>query len=307
MKRFLKFICIILSMLSIENVLAQQDAMYTQYMFNTLALNPAYAGSRNVTSATALMRNQWTGIKGAPKTQTFTVDAPLMQKKIGVGIQLFGDKLGRTSNTGAVLSYAYRIRMDKASLSFGLQGSASQFNSNYTNIELDPSGISVDPAFQNNTNKILYNFGTGIYYNSDRFYVGLSSPELINNVLPGSDTKLNRQTLHLFLMSGYVFTLNSVFKLKPSILLKGVKGAPIEGDIGASLWIKDRVSVGAQYRSNADVSALLELQVMPQIRFGYSYDRSVTTLGQYNSGSHEIMLRYEFGFERGRVITPRYF
>lgn len=286
---------------------AQQEAMYTQYMFNTLAVNPAYAGSRNVVSATALFRNQWSGIKGAPKTQTFSIDAPINQKKVGLGLQIFSDKLGRTKNTGTVLSYAYRIRMENASLSFGLQGSLSQFSADYTSISLDPAGLSIDPAFMNNDNKTLINFGTGVYYNTDRFYVGLSSPELINNILPGSETSLNRQAMHLFLMSGYVFTLNSVFKLKPSVLLKGVKGAPLQADLNTSLWIKDVLSIGAQYRTNADVSALLEIQATPQIRFGYAYDHSTTPLSSYNSGSHEIMLRYEFGFQRGKVLTPRYF
>ena len=291
----------------INNALAQQEAMYTQYMFNTLALNPAYAGSRNVVSATGLIRSQWTGIKGAPKTQTFTIDAPINKKKVGLGMQLFADKLGRTSNTGAVLSYAYRIRMDEASLSFGLQGSFSQFNSNYNAMELEPSGLSVDPAFQNNTSKILLNFGTGIYYNTDRFYVGLSSPELMSNLLPGSDTKLNKQIFHLYLMSGYVFPLGNTFKLKPSFLLKGVKGAPLEGDVNTNLWIKDVFSIGASWRSYADVSGLLEVQATPQIRIGYSYDYSTTPLSNFNSGSHEIMLRYEFGFQRGKILTPRYF
>ncbi|MBC7913364.1 MAG: type IX secretion system membrane protein PorP/SprF [Pyrinomonadaceae bacterium] len=307
MRVSLKYIFFGLIVLNTSSLFAQQEAMYTQYMFNTLAINPAYAGSRNVTSATALMRSQWTGIKGAPKTQTFTIDAPLKQKKIGLGLQLFGDRIGRTSNTGVIASYAYRIRMDKASLSFGLQGGVSQFNSNYTAIELDPSGLSVDPAFQNNTTKILMNFGTGIYYNSDRFYVGLSSPELMNNILPGSSTKLNKEIFHVFLMSGYVFSLNNTFKLKPSFLIKGVMGAPIEGDVNANLWIKDVFSIGAQYRTNADLSGLLEIQASPQIRIGYAYDHSTTPLSSYNSGSHEIMLRYEFGFQRGKILTPRYF
>jgi type IX secretion system PorP/SprF family membrane protein len=276
-------------------------------MFNTLALNPAYAGSRNVISATALLRSQWSGIAGAPKTQTFTIDAPINEKKIGLGFQVFSDKLGKTANTGMVASYAYRIRMEKASLSFGLQASVSKFNANYEELALDPSGLSVDPAFSSNNTKALYNFGTGVYYNSDKFYLGISSPELINNVLPGSTTNQSRQTFHVFVMSGYVFTLNDAFKLKPSVLLKGVKGAPLEADFNTSLWIMDVLSVGAQYRTSADYAGLLELQLFPQARIGYSYDRSATSLSKYNSGSHEIMLRYEFGYKAKKVLTPRYF
>lgn len=307
MKRTLGLLLILLTGLSISSAFGQQTAMYTQYMFNTLAINPGYAGSRNVISATALLRNQWTGVEGAPTTQTFTLDAPINQKKVGLGLQLFSDKLGRTSNTGAVASYAYRIRMSKASLSFGLQGSLSVFDADYNSIELDPSGLSNDPAFASNDKKTLFNFGTGIYYNTDRFYAGLSSPELINNILPGSATDKNRQTFHVFLMSGYVFPINNTFKLKPSVLIKGVKGAPLEADVNTSLWIKDVLSLGVQYRTNADMSGLVEVQIAPQIRFGYAYDHSTTSLSSYNSGSHEIMLRYEFGFQRNRVLSPRYF
>ena len=304
MKRILTLLFIVFH----NCVFAQQDAMYTQYMFNTLAINPAYAGSRNVISATALMRSQWSGIKGAPKTQTFTIDAPIDGKKVGLGLQLFSDKLGRTSNTGAVASYAYRIRMEKASLSFGLQGSISQFNTDYNSIELDPSGLSTDPAFMGNNKKSIFNVGTGVYYNTDRFYAGLSSPKLMNNILPGSQTSdQNRQAFHVFLMTGYVFSLNNSFKLKPSVLFKGVSGAPLEADINTSLWIKDAISIGVQYRTGADISGLLEIQATPQIRFGYAYDYNTTQLGNYNSGSHELMLRYEFGFQRSKVITPRYF
>jgi len=294
----------------VSRLYAQQEAMYTQYMFNTLSLNPAYAGSRNVLSATTLVRSQWSGIDGAPKTTTFTIDAPINRKKIGLGLQIFKDKIGIMSTTGIVATYAYRIRMARASLSFGLQGGVSQFKANYSNVVLEPYGPSNDVAFSNNANTSFYNLGAGAYYNSDKFYVGLSSPQLLQNVLPsytGEQSKQNRQFNHLFLMSGYVFSLNDDFKLKPSILLKAVKGAPLEGDVNANLWIKNIFSIGAQYRTNADVSGMFELQVSPQIRVGYAYDHSLTDLQNYNSGSHEVMLRFEFGFERSRVLSPRYF
>jgi len=302
-----KILFLIVFLSAFQSAFSQQDAMYTQYMFNTLAINPAYAGSRNVISATGIIRNQWAGIDGAPTTQTFTIDAPIESKKIGLGLQLFSDKLGKTSNTGLIGSYAYRIRMDKASLSFGLQGSISKFNADYSSIQLDPIGLSNDPAFVGKDTKSLVNFGAGAYYNSDRFYIGLSVPELINNVLPGSQTNINRQKLHVFFMSGYVFSLNNSFKLKPAVLLKEVSGAPLQADLNTSLWIKDMFSIGAQYRTNADISGLIEIQVTPQIRFGYSYDHSTTELSGFNSGSHEIMLRYEFGFNKARILSPRYF
>ncbi|MCX2473200.1 type IX secretion system membrane protein PorP/SprF [Pedobacter sp. MC2016-05] len=302
---------IILVILSIFSTMswAQQDAMYTQYMFNTLAINPAYAGSRNVISATALYRNQWTGIDGAPRTGTLTVDAPIMNKRLGIGFQVFSDKLGVTQTTGGSAALAYRIRLEKGSLAFGIQTSMSHFNARYSSISLG-GNQSFDPAFVNDASKVLFNVGTGVYYNSDKFYLGLSAQDLLTNKLNNSgngDALQASQVPHLFLTAGYVFPLSSDFKLKPSFLIKGVKGAPIEADLNASLWIKDVLAIGAGYRSSADIAALLEVQATPQLRFGYSYDRSTTQLRNFNSGSHEIMLRYEFGFERNKIISPRFF
>lgn len=290
---------------------AQQEAMYSQYMFNSLAINPAYAGSRNVISATALYRNQWSGINGAPKTGTFTIDAPTNNKKIGLGMQVYNDKLGITNTTGLVLSSAYRIRMDKATLSFGLQGSVESYKADYSKVSLDINGNSNDPAFSENVNSTKFNFGTGIYYNSDKFYFGIAVPKLYPNRLSSNSNAAtnipSKEEMHLFITTGFLFNLDENFKLRPSFLLKAVKGAPIEGDINATLWIKDVLGVGAQYRTNADVSGTLQIQATQQIRIGYAYDYSTTKLRNFNTGSHEIMLRYEFGFEKDKVISPRYF
>ncbi len=316
MKNLRKIFVLFTLLLLGNNLKAQQDAMYTQYMFNTLAINPAYAGSRNVVSATALFRNQWTGIEGAPKTGTFTIDAPILNNRIGLGFQLISDKLGATQTTSGtqtisgVISAAYRIKMEVGTLSFGMQGNVSQYKANLTDIPLG-SNAPYDPAFANNINKTLLNFGTGVYYNSDKLYIGLSAQDLLPNDLSAENTsgeKLSgKQSLHLFLAAGYVFPVAEDFKLKPSFLIKGVKGAPIQADVNATLWIKDVFGIGAQYRTSADVAALVEIQASPQIRIGYSYDRSTTSLQSFNSGSHEIMLRYEFGFPKGKTLSPRYF
>lgn len=309
MKKYITLALLLISA-TVSKLQAQQEAMYSQYMFNTLAINPAYAGSRNVTSATALYRNQWVGINGAPETITFSIDAPINSKKVGLGLQVFNDKIGITKTTGAFASYAYRIRLQKGTLAFGLQAGASQYRADFQDVSLSPDP-SNDLAFSQNVNKVLVNLGTGIYYNTDRFYVGLSSPQLLNNKLTNftvqNNNVFNGQALHLFFATGYVFPISDVFALKPSVLIKGVKGAPIEADLNATLWIKDVFAVGLQYRTKADISAMIEVQASPQIRLGYAYDRSLTKLVQYNSGSHEIMLRYEFGFEKGKILSPRYF
>ncbi len=290
---------------------AQQDAMYTQYMFNTLAINPAYAGSRNVPSLTGLYRSQWVGVEGAPETQTVSFDTALPNKRIGAGIQVFNDKLGITNTTGANLSYAYRILMEKGTLAFGLQASVTQYRADFSSVRLNSANPS-DMAFYSNVNKVMPNFGAGIYYNTDKFYLGLSTPHLFNNRLVNdsvttSNALAARQYLHFFMSSGYVFTLDRTFKLKPSVLFKGVAGAPLQLDLNCNLWIADRFAVGAQYRTGDAVAGILELQASDQIRIGYSYDRSTSKLVDYNSGSHEIMIRYEFGFRKDRIVGPRYF
>lgn len=292
-------------------LIAQQNAMFSQYMFNTLAINPAYAGSRNVAAVTGLFRNQWVGMEGAPKTVVISADSPLSRERIGLGFQLFSDKIGITSTTGAVISPAYRIAINEARLAFGIQASFSQYTANFTSLSLDAGGTIYDPVYRENVNKFLLNFGSGVYYNTDRLYIGLSVLDLLNNRLNKDTVSKNgvtaRQSSHAYFAAGYVFPMGSDFNLKTSMLLKGVKGAPVQADLNATLWIKDVIALGAEYRSSADISALMELRITPGLRIGYAYDRSITSLRNFNSGSHEVMLRYEFSFDRSNTLSPRYF
>ena len=188
---------------------AQQDAMYTQYAFNALALNPAYAGSRNnVLNATALYRRQWIGIEGAPETQTLSFDMPVNEKRVGLGVQFFNDKIGITKTTGAYASYAYRIEMENGNLALGLQAGMTNFRADFTSVALN-TGSPTDPAFSENINKFLPNFGAGVYFNTDRFYVGASVPHLFNNKLTDHtvdvSNSFSRQYIHTFITMGYVF------------------------------------------------------------------------------------------------------
>ncbi|WP_295129276.1 type IX secretion system membrane protein PorP/SprF [uncultured Chitinophaga sp.] len=299
-------------LLLVMTVNGQQDAMYTQYMFNTLAINPGYAGSRGTLNATAMYRRQWIGVEGAPETQTVSLDMGTRDKKIGLGLQAFNDKIGITKSTGFYLTYAYRINFgdDESSLAVGLQGGFTNYRANLTKVSLiDQAG---DPAFMQNVNVLMPSFGSGIYYHNSRFYAGFSIPNIVRTYLRKdqylytTDVVAHRY-MHLFFMTGYVFDLNEDYKLKPSLLMKAVKGAPIEADINANLWIKDVVAIGASYRTGDAISGLLELQLGPQFRLGYAYDHSVSKLVKYNQGTHEIMLRFEFGWERGDILSPRYF
>ena len=307
------FFMLLINIAGRQSAFAQQDAMFTQYMFNGLVLNPAYAGSRDALNATALYRNQWVNIAGAPKTITFSMHAPVRNEKIGLGFIFANDRLGITNTNNIGLNYAYRIKFkNKGTLSLGLQASVLQYNADFSSVQHSFSNSVFDPAFSQNINRWLPNFGTGIYYYTKKFYAGASVPNIISNKLnsEGSVFQIGdraQQFRHLFLTTGYVFDINKSLKLKPSILMKFVEGAPIEFDFNANLWLFDMFAVGLSYRTRDSIDALFEFQVTPQLGIGYAYDYTLTPLGKYTSGSHEIMVRYEFGFSKTRIITPRYF
>ena len=283
----------------------QQQAMYTQYMFNGLAINPAYAGSQESLSLTALARKQWAGFGGAPSTQTFSAHGPLRNEKVGLGLLLARDQIGETEQYGAYAVYAYRIQMERGTLSAGLQAGFNSYQANFSDVFVPDDG---DEAFtQDKFQSFLPNFGAGLYYSTQRFYAGFSLPLLLTNDYPGSEGKLAHQYRHWFLTTGYVFDLSSDLKLKPNVLVKAVEGAPLEVDVNANLLIKEILWVGLSYRSFADISGLLEVQMTPQFRVGYAYDYALTDISRVSTGSHEIMLNYRFIRKDKKMLTPRYF
>ncbi|GAB3808401.1 type IX secretion system membrane protein PorP/SprF [Spirosoma humi] len=302
-----------------SQVRAQQDKMFSQYMFNMMALNPAYAGSRDVLSMSALYRNQWAGLPGAPQTATFTADMPLNNERVGIGLQLYGDKAGVIQETGAFASYAFRIKVgEKSTLALGLQAGASSYQANLTEVKTSPDG-QIDPAFASNISKILPNFGTGIYLSNDRTYLSISVPRLIKNKLSEYNVGDLRsvQARQAYVAAGFVVGISPVVKMKPSFLVKYADGAPLGFDANINFWFADRIALGASIRRNQfsswtkyttdAVVGLLEVQLTDQFRFGYSYDRTMSNLQSVAPSSHEIMIRYEFGFGKNRILTPRYF
>ena len=302
-----------------SRVRAQQDKMFSQYMFNMMALNPAYAGSRDVLSMSALYRNQWAGLPGAPQTGTFTADMPLNNERIGVGLQLYGDKAGVVSEAGAFASYAFRIKVGaKSTLALGLQAGASSYQANLTDVKTSPDG-QIDPAFASNISKILPNFGTGIYLSNDRSYLSLSVPRLIKNKLSEYNVGDLRsvQARHAYLAAGFVVGISPGVKMKPSMLVKYAEGAPLGFDGNINFWFADRIAIGASIRRNQFSSwtkyttdaivGMVEIQLTDQLRFGYAYDRTMSNLQSVAPSSHEIMIRYELGFGKNRILTPRYF
>ena len=302
-----------------SQVRAQQDKMFSQYMFNMMALNPAYAGSRDVLSMSALYRNQWTGLPGAPQTATFTMDMPLNNERVGVGLQLYSDKIGVLQEAGGFASYAFRIKVGaKTTLALGLQAGASSYQLNLTDVKTSPDN-QLDPAFASNISKILPNFGTGIYLSNDRSYLSLSVPRLIKNKLSEYNVGDYRsvQARQAYLAAGFVVGLSPGIKMKPSLLVKYAEGAPLGFDGNINFWFADRIAIGASIRRNQfsswtkqstdAVVGLLEIQLTDQFRFGYAYDYTMNGLQSVAPSSHEIMIRYEFGFGKNRILTPRYF
>lgn len=289
--------------------MAQQQPMYSQYMFNMLNINPAYAGSRGVMTATALYRNQWVGIPGAPRTSSFSFDMPLNEKKIGIGFQLYDDRLGIERTTGINAFYAFRFQISgSGTLSLGLQAGLLNYQANYTEVStFQPN----DPSFAANVSGLLPSAAAGVYYNSDKFYIGFSTPALLKTQISYNNAaqiaSVTSQDLHLYLASGFVMNLNQDLALKPSVLLKAVSGAPLEVDVNANLWIQNKLSIGASYRTGDAVVGMVELQLNQQLRFGYAYDKTFSDLGTLNTGTHELMLRMEFGSSGGKVSSPRYF
>ena len=310
MKPVQKFLVMVgMTLLMYTNSNAQQQPMYSQYMFNMMNINPAYAGSRGVTSMTALFRDQWVNMPGSPKTASVSVDMAVKQKKIGLGIQLYDDRLGVERTTGLNLSYAFRIQTsEKGTLSLGLQAGLLNYRANLTEVSTFQSN---DPVFNQNVNGLLPAAGAGIYYNSDKFYIGASVPALLKTKISKNNvadiSSITGRELHLFLASGFVAAINEDLVLKPSLLVKATSGSPVEFDLNTNLWIKNTIAVGGSYRTGDAYVGMVEWQMNRQLRFGYAYDKTFSNLGLYNSGTHELMLRLEIGQEGSKMVSPRYF
>lgn len=305
MKRLVLYITIAL----LSNFLfGQQQGLSTQYMFNALAVNPAYAGTHETLSLTADIRSQWTGIDGAPNTQTISVHGPLAKDRIAVGLNVMHDKIGVTNFTSITPSGAYRIHFDADKvLSLGLSFSVSHYKASLTS--LNP-GSTNDVTFASDVNKWMPNLGAGAFFYTDKYYIGLSVPYLIkNDVATDNSNDISQANLdpHYYLTGGYVFKLDDKLKLKPNFMLRGVKGNPANLDLNTNLLIDDMFGVGLSYRWSESVALILELFLTEQLRFGYSYDYVVGGLNKVTTGSHEIMINYRFAYTKTKVVTPRYF
>ena len=287
---------------------AQQRIMYTQYMFNGLILNPAYAGTDKFANITAQGRQQWSGYKGAPNSQMISAHMPLPNKKTGLGVLLEKETMGVTDVYHSYVMYSYKLKMRKSTLSFGLQAGVATYREELTTLSL-PAG-SNDPNFANTTTYTQPNFGAGIYYYSHNFYLGFSVPSIMQNILSPDDPLVLSEVRHYFLTCGYLIKLSPTLKLKPNFLLKAVGGAPINLDMNLNLLIDDVVWVGCSYRMENAVNPLVEVQLNKKLRFGLSYDIPISDIGSadFRSASPEVMINYRFvKLVPNTVVSPRYF
>lgn len=297
-----------LCLLSNVSLHAQQLPLYSEYMFNTLEINPAYAGFRESVQVTTMFRKQWTGFKSAPQSAFVSVDFPVPSKRIGLGLKLVDDRDEITKTFGAQTTYSFKIPTGEGSnVSLGLQAGLLNFKTDYTQVDvIDPD----DPSFSENINTLKFNFGTGIFFHTETFYVGLSSPNLIRNNFRQDGNLGNmgdiKQNMHLYFNSGYVFYVNDNLLFKPSVLLRGVVGSPLSVDINANVWLADMIGLGVSYRNKSAFVGIIDLRVMPELHIGYAYDHSISRLSLISKGSHEVILRYEIPFGQS-FLSPRYF
>lgn len=285
---------------------AQQDAQFTQYMYNTININPAYAGSRGALSIFGLHRTQWVGMDGAPVTNAFSINTPLGSKGVGLGVSLVNDKIGPTNENNFSIDFSYTVKTsEKFKLSFGLKATANLFS-------LDPNKLNPedqdDPSLQGFDNEFNPNFGAGIYWHSEKTYIGLSVPNFIETErYSDNEVAINQEKLNFYLIAGHVFDLNPSLQFKPAILTKMVAGAPLQVDLSANFLLFEKLTLGGAYRLDAAVSGMAGFQITDVFFIGYGYDMDTTELNNYNKGSHEIFLRFELFASNKKIISPRFF
>jgi len=301
-------ILLILIVLGSTFASAQQDSQYTQYMYNTININPAYAGSRGAMSIYGMHREQWVGLSGAPKTNVFSINTPINNSKVGLGISFINDQIGVTKDNTLSVDVSYTLDLDNRDnkLSFGIKGSMNLLDVAYSDLNLyNPN----DPRLQTDiVNQFTPNIGAGIYYHNQKSYIGLSVPNFLQTDRYDDNIYATMQSrMHFNLIGGHVFELNPNLKFKPAFLVKATQGAPLQADVSANFLISEKLTLGGAYRIDAAWSAIAGFQITNSMMIGYSYDGDTTKLVNYNSGSHEIFIRFDLYNRFKRVNSPRFF
>jgi type IX secretion system PorP/SprF family membrane protein len=293
----------ILALMSLTTVFGQQDPQYTQYMYNMNVLNPAYAGSKGVTSIGILGRTQWVGVEGAPRTVTLSGHAP-MGKAVGLGMSIIHDEIGPVKEDNVYADFSYTIfTSDVGRLAFGLKAGVTFLDVRETiMVEDEPDPLNI-PIHQTSPN-----FGAGIYYYTNKFYIGLSAPNFLETEhleKEGGVVSTASEKMHYFATAGYVFDIADNLKLKPSTMIKATDGAPISLDLSLNLLVDERVELGLSHRIDDSISGMVGFQVNNDFRVGYAYDYTTTRFGNFNSGTHEIILLFDFN--KKNIKSPRFF
>lgn len=309
-----KGILIIGFLLLVIKASAQQDPEYTHYMYNMNVINPAYAkGTQAMLDLGVLYRSQWAGIEGAPKTFNFFGHIPL-NKKIEMGVSIISDDIGdgakKEDNFYADFAYVLDVN-SKAKLSLGLKAGFTSFKTNFNGFVFQSGDASTDAAFAENINNVFPNIGAGAYYFTDNYYLGLSAPNLFSSKHIEERSGINAfgsESIHVFFTGGYVFNLSETLKLKPAFMSKIVEGSAVSLDLSANVLFNEKFELGAAYRFDDSVSALMNVKVSPSISIGYAYDYTTSNLGQFNSGTHEIFMLFNIDLlGKGFDKSPRFF
>jgi len=291
------FLLICISLLSAK---AQQDPQFTNYIHNLTSVNPGYAGQRDVLSATAMYRNQWLGLTGAPKTLNFGIHSPLRNKKIGIGFNITSDKLGPANDTFVDGNFSYSIMLGynkNIDLSFGVKAGVQMLN---TDFSLGSAEIN-ENVFNQGINLTSPVFGSGFYMHSDDWFLGFSMPNLFTTKhYNGIQNSIASERLHYYLVGGYIYSIDSDVYIKPSFLVKGTTGAPVIADLSVSTFFENRFTLGLAYRWGDAISGIVGFQIEKNFYLGYGYDASTSRIADFNSGSHEIFLRYELNSSTNR-------
>jgi type IX secretion system PorP/SprF family membrane protein len=285
---------------------AQQDAQYTQYMYNTINVNPAYAGSRGVMSVFGLHRTQWVGVEGAPSTNSFSLNTPIKNSNLGLGLSVVSDKIGATSSNTLAADISYTMRTSETlKLSFGIKASGNLFSLDRD--KLNPAQAT-DNHLSDVSNQFTPNVGAGLYLHSDKLYLGVSSPNFLQEKKYNDNSyAVFQERMTVYTIGGYVFDLSPTVKFKPAFLTKMVTGSPLQVDTSANFLFFDKLMLGAAYRWDAAASALAGFQVTDGLFVGYSYDSDTTNLKHYSFGSHEVFLRFELFSKVSKMVSPRFF
>lgn len=305
MKNFLKIITLVF--LGTLGASAQQESQYTQYMYNTMTINPGYTGTRAIPSIFGLYRTQWVGLDGAPKTANFSLEMPINAQGQGIGLSVINDQIGPTGTTNVAGNYSYPIHLSAdVIMSLGISASLNFMEVDYSKLNAYDKN---DPYMTGVISKTSPNIGAGVYFHSSKWYAGLSVPQILETKFY-EDVQISQasQKMHFYAMGGYVFDLNDNLKFKPAAMIKAVNGAPLAVDLSANFLFNEKLTLGAAYRWDAAVSAMAGFQITSGMNIGYAYDYDTQKIGNYNSGSHEIFLRFDlFSSTTYRLVTPRFF